>query len=94
MEITKNQVVRIAELARLELHDDQVKKFSQQFSDIIDYMDKMNTLDTSGVAPLYSPSENTSVMREDMAEKRYNREELLTNAPVRDKHYFSVPRII
>ncbi len=94
MEITKKHVLRIAELARLELHGDKVEKFSQQFTDIIGYMDKMNTIDTSGVLPLYSPSENTSVMREDMEENHYNREELLANAPVRDEHYFSVPRII
>jgi aspartyl-tRNA(Asn)/glutamyl-tRNA(Gln) amidotransferase subunit C len=94
MEITKEKVARIADLARLELKEEKVEKFALQFSDIIGYMDKMNSLDTDGVEPLFSPSENTSIMREDVAQNNYNRHELLSNAPAHDGQYFIVPKIL
>jgi len=94
MEITKKMVAEIADLARLELKKEKVEKFALQFSDIIGYMDKMNSLDTSGVEPLYSPTENTSVMREDVVKKDYQRGDLLSNAPVQDGKYFIVPKIL
>jgi len=94
MEITKKMVAGIADLARLELREEKVEKFALQFSDIIGYMDKMNSLDTSGVEPLYSPTENTSVMREDVVKKDYQRSDLLSNAPAQDGAYFIVPKIL
>ena len=94
MEISKEQVSRIADLARLELKEDMVEKFSVQFSSIIGYMDKMNALDTAGVQPLYSPSENVSVLRRDIVQKEHQRGDLLANAPVHDGQYFMVPKIL
>ncbi len=94
MKITREQVARIADLARLELKEEKIEKFALQFSQIIGYMDKMNSLDTTGVEPLYSPSDNTSVMREDVAGNNFRREDLLSNAPVQDGQYFIVPKIL
>lgn len=94
MKITREQVARIADLARLELKQEKIGKFALQFSQIIGYMDKMNSLDTTGVEPLYSPSGNTSVTREDVVRKNYQREDLLFNAPVQDGQYFIVPKIL
>ena len=94
MEITKKMVAGIADLARLELREEKVEKFARQFSDIIGYMDKMNSLDTSEVEPLYSPTENKSVMREDVVKKDYQRSDLLSNAPAQDGKYFIVPKIL
>lgn len=94
MEITREQVSRIADLARLELGDEKKEKFASQFSEIIGFMDKMNAISTEGVIPMYSPSENTSVLREDVVKKEYNREELLANAPKQDGKHFIVPKIL
>ncbi|MCA1743544.1 MAG: Asp-tRNA(Asn)/Glu-tRNA(Gln) amidotransferase subunit GatC [Desulfonatronovibrio sp.] len=94
MEITREQVSRIADLARLELEDEKIEKFASQFNEIIGYMDKMNAISTEGVVPMYSPSENTSVLRDDVVKKEYNREELLSNAPRHDGKYFIVPKIL
>ncbi|MFP4109741.1 MAG: Asp-tRNA(Asn)/Glu-tRNA(Gln) amidotransferase subunit GatC, partial [Desulfonatronovibrio sp.] len=60
----------------------------------IGYMDKMNSLDTSGVTPLYSPSDNISVLRQDVAENKYERRDVLANAPLQDGKYFIVPKIL
>ncbi len=94
MEISKEKVAGIANLARLELKEEKVEKFALQFNDIIDYMDKMNSLDTSGVQPLYSPLENTPVMRDDVVKNEYHRRDLLSNAPLQDGQYFIVPKIL
>ncbi len=94
MEITKKDVAGIADLARLELKEEMAEKFVTQFRDIIGYMDKMNALDTSHVSPLYSPSENTSVMRPDTPKKEYQRRDLLAGSPDQDGQYLIVPRIL
>lgn len=94
MGITNTQVIKIANLARLDLKEEKVEKFAHQFSEIIGYMDKMNSLDTSGIAPLYSPSDNISVLRRDVAESKYERQDILANAPLQDGEYFIVPKIL
>ncbi|WP_045214935.1 Asp-tRNA(Asn)/Glu-tRNA(Gln) amidotransferase subunit GatC [Desulfonatronovibrio magnus] len=94
MDISPQQIAKIASLARLELKDDQILKFAQQFNDIIGYMDKMNSLDTRGIEPMYSPCENTSVMRPDEVINEHERSKLLSNAPMQDGKYFIVPKII
>ncbi|MFO7727769.1 MAG: Asp-tRNA(Asn)/Glu-tRNA(Gln) amidotransferase subunit GatC [Desulfonatronovibrio sp.] len=94
MGISKEQVTRIANLARLDLKEEKIEKFANQFSDIIGYMDKMNSMDTSGVTPLYSPSDNVSVLRRDKAESKYERQDVLANAPLQDGKYFIVPKIL
>lgn len=94
MEITKAQVARIADLARLEIKDEMADKFASQFSEIIGYMDKMNSLGAEGVEPLYSPWDNPPFMREDEAEDNHDRQELLSSAPAQDGEYFTVPKIL
>ena len=92
--IDKDYVGRIAVLARLETSPEQAEKFASQFRDIIGYMDSLNQVDTSGVEPFYSPSENISVLREDESRSTSERGELLSSAPHHDGEYFIVPRII
>ncbi len=94
MNIDKEYVSRIAALARLETFGEQAEKFAVQFRDIIGYMDSLNQVDTSGVEPFYSPSENISVLREDESRDTFQRSEILANSPHHDGEYFIVPRII
>ncbi|WP_291323123.1 Asp-tRNA(Asn)/Glu-tRNA(Gln) amidotransferase subunit GatC [Desulfonatronospira sp.] len=94
MNIDKEYVTRIASLARLETSPDQAEKFAAQFRDIIGYMDSLNLVDTTGVEPFYSPSENISVLREDERRATCRRREILANAPRHDGEYFIVPKII
>jgi len=94
MKIDEETVARIAVLARLEPTPEQIGKFARQFQDIIGYMDGLNTVDTAQVEPMYSPSENMSVMREDVCRKDHERKDILANAPRHDEQYFIVPRII
>lgn len=93
-EITKETVAHMAALARLSVTEEEKTLFARQFGDILAYMKVLSNVDTSGVEPLYSPVQHASAMREDRAERRRSREEVLQNAPERDEGLFIVPRIV
>ncbi|THB64459.1 MAG: Asp-tRNA(Asn)/Glu-tRNA(Gln) amidotransferase subunit GatC [Desulfovibrio sp.] len=85
----------IAKLARLDLDQDVLARFAGQFNAILGYMDKLSELDTSGVEPMYSPSEHATVFREDRADNdRFSRDDVLSNAPESDGSFFIVPKIV
>ncbi|MBU3831348.1 MAG: Asp-tRNA(Asn)/Glu-tRNA(Gln) amidotransferase subunit GatC [Candidatus Desulfovibrio faecigallinarum] len=92
--ISAKDVQHLAQLCRLRLSDEDVERFSRQLSSIVDYMEVLNTIDTSGVAPLYSPAEHKIQYRQDVATHVRTRDEVLANAPERDENYFIVPRIV
>ncbi len=87
-------VKKVADLTRLELNEDEIIQFSNQLGAILDYMDKLNELDTSDVEPLFSPVSHCTVLREDTVSQQFSRKELLDNAPKSDGQYFIVPKIL
>lgn len=94
MKLSREEVARVAKLARLDLPDDKVELFAGQLHDILTYMDKLNEIDTSEVDPMYSPVEHSTVLRKDEVRKEHSRDEVLSNAPDSDGQYFVVPRIV
>jgi len=94
MKISPEEVARVARLSRLELPEEKLELFAGQLGDILDYMDKLGELDTGSVEPLYSPVEQTTVLRKDEACKEFRREDILSNAPEQDGQFFIVPRIV
>lgn len=94
MKISPEEVAKVAKLARLDLSQEKIELFAGQLDDILNYMDKLGELDTSEVEPLYSPVENTTVLRSDEPRKEYSRDEVLSNAPEQDGQFFIVPRIV
>lgn len=75
--ITPAQVRHIAKLARLGLQEADIEKFSKQLSNIFAYIEKLNEVDTSSVAPTAQVTGLNNVMREDKEERFCDREELL-----------------
>jgi aspartyl-tRNA(Asn)/glutamyl-tRNA(Gln) amidotransferase subunit C len=94
MAITFEQVEYIAKLARLEFSDSEKDKLAGELNKILQYMDKLNELDTSGVEPLSHPIEVTNVMRFDEVKPSLSSEEALKNAPSKEKGFFKVPKVI
>ncbi len=94
MKISKEKVQEIATLARLRLSEESVEKFSLQLSQILEYMEQLSELDTTGVEPLYSPIDHPTPYREDIVKREYTREEILKNAPEENGEYFIVPRVV
>ena len=94
MKIKEETVQQIAHLARLKFEGDEVKSIQQDLSNMIDFMDKLNELDTSNVEPLVFMSEEINVLREDVAEETITVAEALKNAPKKDSDYFRIPKVL
>jgi aspartyl-tRNA(Asn)/glutamyl-tRNA(Gln) amidotransferase subunit C len=93
MKISKDEVARVAALARLKCDDSQLELYARQLDDILQYMDTLNELDTSEVEPLYSPVFHERATRDDEVRQETSREEVLSNAPETDGTYFVVPKV-
>lgn len=93
--LTRTDVVRIAELARLELTPDELDLFTKQLGDILDYVEQIRGLDTSGVAPT-SHVMNRPVERPDVPVPSLPRPSALGNAPdaASEAGLFKVPRVL
>ena len=92
--IDKEQVRKVAKLSRLELTEAEVEEFTGQLSAILDYVEKMNELDTANVEPLAHCLPVSNVFREDVAKESLGTEKALANAPERDGEFFKVPKIL
>jgi aspartyl-tRNA(Asn)/glutamyl-tRNA(Gln) amidotransferase subunit C len=94
MKLTRDEIRRIAALARLRLSADEEAQLTEQLSRILQYMDKLNQLDTSRVEPLAHTVDIVNAFREDKVTNQPNPEAILANAPAKDQTFFKVPKII
>lgn len=94
MTLTTAQVEHIAQLARLKLTAQEIERYRQQLSAILDYADRLQALDTSGIPPTSSVLPACSVLREDKARPGLSLEELLRNAPEKESGQFRVPPVL
>ncbi|KHD85445.1 Asp-tRNA(Asn)/Glu-tRNA(Gln) amidotransferase subunit GatC [Heyndrickxia ginsengihumi] len=93
-DISKEQVKHVANLARLEMNEAEVEKFTTQLGNIIHLAESLNELDTKNVEPTTHVLEIQNVMRDDIVEKGLPREEVLKNAPDHQDGQIKVPTII
>lgn len=94
MALTRADVERIADLARLELTDAQIGMYQQQLSDILDYAEKLNELDLDGVEPTTQAVTVRNVLRADTVEKTLTTAEILANAPQAADNQFVIQAIL
>lgn len=92
--IDAEQVKRVALLSRLELTDDEVAQFSTQLSAIVEYIEKLNELDTEKVEPLAHCLPVHNILREDIPCPSLSNEKAVSNAPDEIDGYFKVPKIL
>jgi len=92
--IDEIQVRKVAKLSRLELTEAEVEEFTGLLSAILDYVEKMNELDTEGIEPLAHCLPVSNVFREDCVKESLGTEKALDNAPQRDGEFFKVPKIL
>ena len=93
--LSRQDVQRIADLARLELSEEELDLFTRQLGDILTYVEQIRALDTTGVVPT-SQVLNRPVDRDDVPAPTLSREDLLRNAPdaALEAGMFKVPRVI
>jgi aspartyl-tRNA(Asn)/glutamyl-tRNA(Gln) amidotransferase subunit C len=89
--ISKEEVLHVARLARLELTDDEVAKFQGQLSAILEAVSTVSELDLSDVPPTAHPLEIQNAWAEDTPHECLSHDETFANAPDRDGDYFRVP---
>jgi aspartyl-tRNA(Asn)/glutamyl-tRNA(Gln) amidotransferase subunit C len=94
MKLTREEVARVAVLARLRLTTAEETEFTVQLEQILGYMDQLVRLDTSNVEPFSHAAGAVNALREDRVINRPDPDALLANAPDRDGAFFKVPKIL
>jgi aspartyl-tRNA(Asn)/glutamyl-tRNA(Gln) amidotransferase subunit C len=94
MALSRDDVRHVAQLARLEFSDEEEQRMAEEMSQILDYVEKLDELDTSGVPPMSHVLDVTNVFRADEVESRIDQEQALEPAPETDGAYFQVPQVI
>ena len=92
--IDRALVRHVAKLARLELDESEVTEFTDQLATIIEYVNKMNRVDTDGVEPLAHSLPVKNRFRPDEVRESLDPEDALAGAPAREGDYFKVPRML
>lgn len=94
MEITDSVFNQLAHLSRLRFTDSEQVEIKADLQRMIAFVEKLNEVDTTGVAPLLHMSSAINVWREDKVEARESRDEVLQNAPASKDGFFLVPKVI
>ena len=94
MQVNKIDVGYVAELARLELTDDERTVFQPQLEDIVKYVEKISEVDVSGIEPMMHGRTLVNVFREDAVKESLPAETALANAPARVGDEFLLPKIV
>ena len=92
--ISEKDVRHAASLSRLKLSDEQIRFFTQQLSDVLNYIAKLNELDVDGVEPMAHPSDNVNRFRPDQITEPLTQAEALSNSPASDPPFFKVPKVL
>jgi aspartyl-tRNA(Asn)/glutamyl-tRNA(Gln) amidotransferase subunit C len=93
-QISVEEVIHVAKLARLQLSEEEVKTFTDQLASVLRYASQVAALDTATVEPTAHPMAMVNVFREDLPRPGLNREEVLDQAPAVEGAFFKVPRIV
>ncbi len=94
MKVDIETVNKLAHLSRLEFTAEEQEAVAQKLTAVLDWMEKLNELDTTGVEPLIHISSEINVLREDVAAEPLDHKRALLNAPAKDSDYFRVPKWI
>ncbi|MDH3607945.1 MAG: Asp-tRNA(Asn)/Glu-tRNA(Gln) amidotransferase subunit GatC [Gammaproteobacteria bacterium] len=94
MPITPEEVLKIANLARLQIKQDEVEQYAIDLSSIINLVEQMNAVDTKGIQPMAHPLDATQRLREDKVTEKNQRDKFQAVAPSAEKGLYLVPKVI
>ena len=94
MKADRNLILKLENLARLELTEVEREKLQGSLSDILTMVEKLEELNTEGVEPLVYINEEVSILREDIVKNQLSQSDALKNAPDHNKAHFKVPKVI
>ena len=94
MAISKNETLSIAHLARLSITDDELPSYSEELSKIIDLVEVMSFVDSTGVVPMAHPHHAIQRLRDDVVTESNNRDAYQQQSPIVENGLFLVPRVL
>ena len=94
MQVDSKLVSHLAHLSRLNVAPEKMDKLVADMQDLVGFVEKLNELDTTGIAPLMHMGDTKNVLREDEVKGSISRAEALQNAPDTDGTFFKVPKVI
>ncbi len=93
-EINRKLIEHIANLARLRFPETDLERYTQKARHIIEYVEKLKSVDTTGIEPTAHAVDAQGFMRDDVVTAFENRKEIMANAPGRDDDFFQVPKVL
>jgi len=94
MSISPEEVLKIANLARLQIEEAEVEQYATDLSSIINLVEQMNEVDTKNILPMAHPLDATQRLREDKVTEEDQRDKFQSIAPSADKGLYVVPKVI
>ena len=94
MSISPEEVLKIANLARLQIKQDEVEQYATDLSNIINLVEQMNAMDTKDILPMAHPLDATQRLREDRVTEENQRDKFQSIAPSAEKGLYLVPKVI
>ena len=94
MQIERHETEKLATLARIAINEDAISDLTARLSSVLDLVDKLQAIDTDGIAPMSHPMQSTQRLREDKVTELNQREALQSVAPDIEKGLFLVPKVI
>ena len=94
MEVDKKLLEHVAELARLKLNEEEIKKFLPQLKEILEFFSQLKDIDTDNVKPSFQPVELKNAMREDKEEQCLSQDDALSLTEHKKDGYFKGPRAV
>ena len=92
--ISKEEVVKIAGLAKLKINEDEIESYTEQMNSILEYVSQLDEVNTDDVEPLSHVIDAVNITRDDKIEPSISRESALENAAENDGEFITVPKII
>lgn len=94
MKITQEEVTHVANLSKLRFSEEETAAFATTLSKIVDMVELLGEVDTTGVAPTTTMADCKTVLRPDVVEEGTDRDRLFKNVPEQDNYYIKVPAIL
>ena len=94
MSISRQDIEKVALLARLQLTEDELSKMTAELAQIVGYVDQLGEVDTNGIEPMAHAIETANVFRDDAIAPSLPRNEALANAPHHDERGYLVPAVL
>jgi len=94
MEVDKKLLEHVAELARLKLNEEEIKKFLSELKEILEFFSQLKNINTDNVKPSFQPVELKNAMREDVEEECLSQDDALSLTEHKKDGYFKGPKAI